>query len=71
MIAVEALLMVLCTVMVHMKQNGIATTADNDCNVGALSELWGGGMGRRERPGDFVFLSIGDLGVGGGIVLGA
>jgi len=27
-------------------------------------------MGRREGPGDFVFLSIGYLGLGGGIVLG-
>jgi predicted NBD/HSP70 family sugar kinase len=47
----------------------IPTLIDNDCNLGALSEL------RRleSRPegagGDFLFLSVGDHGVGAGLVL--
>lgn len=41
MIAIEALLMVFCTVMVHMKQNGIATTA------GSMTVLLAGEIVRR------------------------
>jgi predicted NBD/HSP70 family sugar kinase len=41
---------------------------DNDCNLGALAELW---LSQKEGPGldNFVFLEVGDLGVGAGIVL--
>lgn len=45
---------------------GIPALADNDCNVGALSELWLGA----EPAQDFVFLNISDFGVGAGAVLG-
>jgi len=50
------------------KRIGIPVSADNDCNLGALSELWLSQAVERQPLNDFVFLSIGDLGVGGGIV---
>ncbi len=42
--------------------------ADNDCNLGARAELW---LSHKEGSGlnDFVFLEIGDVGVGAGLVL--
>jgi predicted NBD/HSP70 family sugar kinase len=48
---------------------GIRALADNDCNVGALSELWLATEDRRDRSSDFVFLNISDFGVGAGAVL--
>lgn len=47
---------------------GISTAVDNDCNIGALAELWLAEQ-RREPLSDFLFIEIGDFGVGGGIVL--
>lgn len=47
---------------------GVPVAADNDCNLGALAELW-----LSEADGDhirdFVFLEIGQEGVGAGIML--
>jgi len=51
------------------RQLGVPALVDNDCNVGALGELW---LNPAEIAAlrDFVFLEIGDVGVGAGIVLG-
>jgi len=48
---------------------GIETIADNDCNVGALSELWATSDEHPNRSHDFVFLNISDYGAGGGAIL--
>ena len=50
------------------RQLGIPAFVDNDCNIGALGELW---LNPAEisQLRDFVFLEIGDVGVGAGIVL--
>jgi len=48
---------------------GVPVCADNDSNLGALSELWLRKASERERPSDFVFISIGESGVGSGAVL--
>ncbi|MBV9266706.1 MAG: ROK family transcriptional regulator [Acidobacteriaceae bacterium] len=51
------------------KELGIPATADNDCNVGALSELW---LTKKERvscPSEFVFLNVSDFGTGAGAVI--
>jgi predicted NBD/HSP70 family sugar kinase/biotin operon repressor len=48
---------------------GVPVCADNDSNLGALSELWLRKTGEQERPPDFVFISIGESGVGSGAVL--
>jgi predicted NBD/HSP70 family sugar kinase len=45
---------------------GIPALADNDCNLGALSELW---LSNREGNSDFVFLNLSDYGVGAGVVI--
>lgn len=45
---------------------GLTALADNDCNVGALSELW---FATEARPPDFVFLNVSDFGTGAGAVL--
>lgn len=45
---------------------GIPALADNDCNLGALSELW---LSKRDRSSDFVFLNVSDFGVGAGVVI--
>lgn len=50
-------------------QTGIAALADNDCNVGALSELWLSTEDRHSRASDFVFLNVSDFGAGAGAVL--
>ena len=47
---------------------GLTTVADNDCNLGALAELWNNASEVRGLA-DFVFLEIGQFGVGAGIVL--
>jgi len=51
------------------RQLGLPALVDNDCNVAALGELW---LNPAEiaQLQDFVFLEIGDVGVGAGIVLG-
>jgi len=48
---------------------GIRALADNDCNVGALSELWLSTEDRRTGKSDFVFLNVSDFGTGAGAVL--
>jgi predicted NBD/HSP70 family sugar kinase len=48
---------------------GIETLADNDCNVGALSELWLSNNGSPERKTNFVFLNVSDFGTGAGAVM--
>jgi predicted NBD/HSP70 family sugar kinase len=47
---------------------GIPVSADNDCNLAALSELWLSPAEGKQPLTDFVLLSIGDLGVGAGMV---
>jgi len=44
----------------------IPALADNDCNLGALSELW---LSTRDGNSDFVFLNLSDYGVGAGVVI--
>lgn len=51
------------------QQTGIETVADNDCNVGALSELWLSTEKKKDRSTDFVFLNVSDFGTGAGAVL--
>lgn len=48
---------------------GISALADNDCNVGALSELWLAKEERKDRATDFVFLNVSDFGTGCGAVV--
>lgn len=49
------------------RQTGLSALADNDCNLGALSELW---LSTEERAAaDFVFLNVSDFGAGAGAVL--
>lgn len=48
---------------------GIETLADNDCNVGALSELWLSTNGSPVRKSNFVFLNVSDFGTGAGAVI--
>ena len=45
---------------------GIKTLADNDCNVGALSESW---LSADEDRPDFIFLNVSDFGTGAGVVI--
>lgn len=51
------------------QQTGIPTVADNDCNVGALSELWLSTERKKDHSTDFVFLNVSDFGTGAGAVL--
>ena len=48
---------------------GAPAVAENDCNAGALAELW---LNESEIAGlkDFAFVEIGDVGVGAGLILG-
>lgn len=46
---------------------GIKTSVDNDCNVGALSELWLSSEEGGDRT-DFIFLNVSDFGTGAGVV---
>ena len=48
---------------------GIETLADNDCNVGALSELWLSTDGKPGFKTNFVFLNVSDFGTGAGAVM--
>lgn len=50
-------------------QTGIPTLVDNDCNLGALSELWLTTAQTREKSGDFVFLNVSDFGTGAGVIV--
>ncbi len=48
---------------------GIEALADNDCNAGALSELWLSTDEKKDRSTDFIFLNVSDFGTGAGAVL--
>jgi predicted NBD/HSP70 family sugar kinase len=48
---------------------GIEAKVDNDCNVGALSELWLSPEEEKDRIADFVFLNVSDFGTGAGTVM--
>lgn len=50
------------------RQTGVPTAIDNDGNLGAMAELW---LGEKEIAGleNFVFLEVGDAGVGAGLIL--
>jgi len=50
-------------------KTGIPALADNDCNLGALSELWLSKKTINDRNSDFVFLNISDFGTGAGVVV--
>jgi predicted NBD/HSP70 family sugar kinase len=50
-------------------ETGIPAFADNDCNLGALSELWLSSENRKDRGNDFVFLNVSDFGTGAGVVV--
>jgi len=50
-------------------QTGIQTLVDNDCNVGALSELWLSTEERKNQNTNFVFLNVSDFGTGAGAVV--
>ena len=47
---------------------GVPTAAENDCNLGAVAEVWLSGSEVFDVDG-FVFLEVGDVGVGGGIIM--
>jgi len=48
---------------------GMETLIDNDCNAGALSELWLSTEEKKDRSKDFIFLNVSDFGTGAGAVL--
>ncbi len=48
-------------------RTGLGVVLDNDCNLGALSEMW---LNDAQEKADLIFLNIGGVGVGGGVVLG-
>jgi len=50
-------------------QTGIETLADNDCNLGALSELWLAKARDKEPSTNFILLNVSDFGAGAGAVL--
>lgn len=52
-----------------LRETGIPAIADNDCNAGALSELWLATDRRKHRSADFVFLNVSDFGTGAGVVI--
>ena len=51
------------------ERTGIETLADNDCNLGALSELWLGKMENKDHAANFMLLNVSDFGAGAGAVL--
>lgn len=51
------------------RHTGIEVLADNDCNAGALSELWLSREDKKDRRKDFIFLNVSDFGTGAGAVL--
>jgi predicted NBD/HSP70 family sugar kinase len=52
-----------------LRETGVPAHADNDCNVGALSELWLSTDEEKDRATDFVFLNVSDFGTGAGVVV--
>ncbi|HWQ56381.1 MAG TPA: ROK family transcriptional regulator [Bryobacteraceae bacterium] len=52
------------------RATGIPVSIDNDCNLGALSELRRMQSRQDAAKRDFLFVSIGDYGVGAGLILG-
>jgi len=56
------------TEQIH-NETGIEALADNDCNAGALSELWLSSGEKKDRTTDFIFLNVSDFGAGAGAVL--
>ncbi len=56
------------TEQIH-NETGIEAVADNDCNAGALSELWLSTGEQKDRIKDFIFLNVSDFGAGAGAVL--
>lgn len=50
------------------KALGAPVAVDNDCNLGALAEMWLS-EAENDHMRDFVFLEIGEVGVGAGILL--
>jgi predicted NBD/HSP70 family sugar kinase len=49
------------------RETGMQVVVDNDCNAGALSELW---LNVEEMSAtDFVFVEVGDVGAGAGIMM--
>ena len=51
------------------KHTGVPALVDNDCNLGALSELWLSTKEEKDRGSDFVFLNISDFGAGAGALI--
>lgn len=51
------------------RATGIPVSLDNDCNLGALSELRSAQNQDGSPKQDFLFLSVGDHAVGGGLVI--
>jgi predicted NBD/HSP70 family sugar kinase len=47
---------------------GVVTSCENDCNLGALAEMW---LCEEDIAGlnDFIFLEVGEVGLGGGIII--
>jgi predicted NBD/HSP70 family sugar kinase len=52
-----------------LRHTGVPAHADNDCNVGALSELWLSSEEEKDRATNFVFLDVSDFGAGAGAVV--
>ena len=52
------------------EKTGMDVMVDNDCNLGALSEMWLGGEASDELTEDFAFLNVSDYGAGAGMVIG-
>ncbi len=50
------------------RSTGVPAIVENDCNLGAFAELWLSGVEVLNLDA-FVFVEIGDLGVGGGIIM--
>jgi predicted NBD/HSP70 family sugar kinase len=50
------------------RRTGVLTLVENDCNLGAFAELWLSGVEVLDLDA-FVFVEVGDLGVGGGIIM--
>ncbi|HEY3739217.1 MAG TPA: ROK family protein [Bryobacteraceae bacterium] len=46
----------------------VPTAAENDCNLGAMADVWLSGFAVLAVNG-FVFVEVGDVGVGGGIII--
>lgn len=51
------------------RRTGMDVIVDNDCNLGALSELWLGAEKSKDLTEDFAFLNVSDFGAGAGTVI--